>query len=96
MRSKLKPKSIMPLAVAARLLPPVRGDKPPHRNTLARWAVKGCRSVGGERVVLDSFFLGGTRMVSEEALVLFFERLSERTTEPLPTSPQLATKSKQK
>ncbi len=78
MRIDLTDTSIVPLSSAARLLPAVRGDKPLHRNTLFRWATVGCPTDQGEPVVLETFFVGRTRMTTPEMLATFCERLSQR------------------
>ncbi len=74
----LNANTIVPLSAAARRLPPIRGDKPPHYLTVLRWATKGIKMPRGEPIVLESFFLGGTRVTTFAALERFFERLSDR------------------
>jgi hypothetical protein len=73
----------LPLSAAAKLLPPVRGTKPPHRLTLTKWAKAGLPSVAGNRVVLETFLLGGTRVTTKEALRRFFDRLNDGEAEPV-------------
>jgi len=51
---------LLPLAALAKLLPRVRGRKPPNRSTLYRWATKGLKSRSGRRVRLETRFVGGT------------------------------------
>jgi hypothetical protein len=65
------------LAKAARRLPCIRGSKPPHPMTLYRWATKGLRSRSGKRIILETTFIGGTRVTSEEALERFFLRKND-------------------
>jgi hypothetical protein len=64
----------IPLAVAARLVPPRRNGKRTHISTLYRWATVGVRGV-----VLETLQVGGSRCTSREALQRFYERLSAST-----------------
>jgi len=73
---ELNAETVMPLSVAARLLPPIRGDKPPHYLTLVRWATNGVRTVGDEQIVLETFFIGSTRVTTAAALRQFCERIT--------------------
>jgi hypothetical protein len=77
---------LMPLAKAAKLLPIVRGNKPIHPSTLARWATIGIKAASGRRVKLVTTFVGGTRMVSMAALKRFFEQRNDVEYKPLPES----------
>ena len=77
---------LLTLSKAARGLPPVRGDKPPHHLTLLRWALDGLISVSGKRVKLETVFVGRTRMTSMAALKRFFARLNDVEYMPLPES----------
>ena len=70
----LQKEECYPLARAAKLLPTVRGKKPPHPMTLYRWATVGLKARSGERVQLETTFVGGTLVTSREALRRFFER----------------------
>ena len=74
------------LAKAARRLPALRGDKPPHPMTLYRWATTGLKARSGRRVKLETEMVGGTRVTSLEALSRFFERLDDVEYRPLPDS----------
>lgn len=65
---------IVSLTEAAKLLPMRRGGKKPHVSCIYRWTVAGCKGVR-----LESIQVGGTRCTSREALVRFFERLSQAT-----------------
>lgn len=67
----------MTLAQAAKTLPRVRGSKPPHPLTLYRWATSGLRAASGDRVYLETEFVGGTRITSSEALERFFARKND-------------------
>jgi hypothetical protein len=66
-----------PLAKAAKMLPTVRGKKPPHPMTLYRWATTGLKARSGKRVWLETTFVGGTLVTSREALFRFFERKND-------------------
>lgn len=65
------------LAQAARRLPSLRGGKPPHPNTVFRWAKDGRKSRSGRIVKLDIWLVGGTYCTSIEALARFFEQLND-------------------
>jgi hypothetical protein len=67
----------LPVAAAARWLPAVRGTKHVHPRTIARWANEGLISAAGTRVVLETFFLGGTRVTTKEAVKRFLARLND-------------------
>ena len=67
----------LPLSKAARRLPILRGDKPPHPMTLYRWATTGLKAKSGRRVMLETELVGGTRVTSVEALSRFFQRLDD-------------------
>ena len=68
------------LSEAAKLLPRVRGRKPPHPMTLYRWAVTGLKANSGQRVQLETTWVGGTRMTSIDALERFFARKNDPST----------------
>jgi len=73
----LEQESYMTLARAAKMLPRVRGNKPPHPLTLYRWATKGLKAKSGHRVYLETTFVGGTRVTSVEALERFFAQKND-------------------
>jgi len=79
----LQSETCLTLSQAAKKLPRVRGNKPPHPMTVYRWATSGLRSQSGERVVLETEFVGGTRVTSMEALTRFFARKNDREYRPL-------------
>lgn len=66
-----------PLSRAARQLPSIRGKKPPHPMTLYRWATRGLKARSGQRIWLETIFIGRTRVTSKEALVRFFDRIND-------------------
>lgn len=66
----------IPLAPAARHLPPLRSNRPVSPSTLWRWAKRGLRGV-----CLEIIHVGGTVCTSREALQRFFAALSHT---PLP------------
>jgi hypothetical protein len=59
------------LTKAARRLPAICRENPPHTATLYRWASRGVRGIR-----LEIIRVGGRTCTSEEALARFFERLS--------------------
>jgi hypothetical protein len=65
------------LSHAARKLPVVRGKKPPHPNTLIRWAKAGLKSKSGKIVRLEIQRVGGTNCTSMAALQRFFDSLND-------------------
>ena len=73
----LAKENCLPLAKAAKTLPRVRGNKPPHPLTLYRWATVGLKSKNGHRVYLETEFVGGTRVTSVEALERFFAQKND-------------------
>ena len=79
----LKKENCMSLAKAAKTLPRVRASKPPHPMTLYRWATTGLKSKSGQRIVLETEFVGGTRVTSREALERFFARKNDCDYQPL-------------
>src|SRR5204863_2441222 len=54
---------LLPLSQLAKRLPAVRGEKPPHRITLYKWATVGLKNLAGQRFRLPTQFIGGTRCV---------------------------------
>lgn len=77
---------LLPLSKAARLLPAVRGSKPPNPSTIFRWTTAGLKSVSGAKVKLETCFVGKTRFTSREALKRFFDRINDTEFRPLPES----------
>jgi hypothetical protein len=75
----------IPLAAAARLIPPGRGGKNTHLSTLLRWILKGSKDSSGEFVRLEAVRLGGRWMTSREALQRFAERLTPALDPPAAT-----------
>jgi hypothetical protein len=45
--------------------------------TLYRWAKYGLKSASGARVMLETEWVGGTRVTSKEALARFFARKND-------------------
>jgi hypothetical protein len=82
----LDTEDVLSLAKAARLLPAVRGSKPPHPTTLVRWATVGIKSVSGRTVTLETVFIGGTRMTSKQALARFIARRNDAEFKPMTES----------
>jgi hypothetical protein len=73
----------IPLAEAAKLIPPARQGKKTHLSTLLRWIMRGARNPAGEIVHLEGIRLGNRWMTSREAL----QRFAERLTPPTDTAP---------
>ncbi len=69
----------LPLADAARLIPPARTGKKTHISTLVRWIQDGLRNHAGQTVKLEALRLGNRWMTSREALQRFAERLTPPT-----------------
>jgi hypothetical protein len=69
--------SYLPLAVAARLIPPTRGERPVHVSTLTRWITKGVLKSGGTRVKLQARRFPGGWKVTREALNQFIDELTD-------------------
>jgi hypothetical protein len=84
----LTTETCLTLSKAAKRLPRVRGSKPPHPMTLYRWATVGLKAKSGDRVLLETEFIGGTRITSLEALTRFFTRKNDREYRPLNESQQ--------
>lgn len=64
---------LLPLSQLAKQLPAVRGEKPPHRITLYKWATVGLQNRAGQRFRLPTQFIGGTRCASLADVRRFFE-----------------------
>jgi hypothetical protein len=80
----------IPLAEAAKLIPPARRGKKTHLSTLLRWILQGARNTAGEIVRLEAVRIGNRRMVSRESLQRFAERLTpsiDSTPAPTPRTP---------
>lgn len=76
---------LKPLAEIATLLPAVRGRKSPHRSTLYRWATSGLKSRSGERIRLESEFVGGTICSTLEAVRRLGKRKCDLDWQPIST-----------
>ena len=70
---------LLTVSQAARSLPHLRGEKPVHSGTIARWIHRGVRGVR-----LEAVKLGRTLVTSREALQRFAERDSPKLS-PAPT-----------
>jgi hypothetical protein len=68
----------IPLAEAAKYVPPARQGKKTHLSTLLRWILTGVRTRSGEIVRLEALRLGNRWMTSREAIQRFAERLTPR------------------
>jgi hypothetical protein len=64
-------------AEAAQRLPALRGGKPVNPSTLWRWTTRGVRARHGVLVRLETIKLGGTCCTSDQALVRFFQALTD-------------------
>ena len=74
------------LAKIARLLPVVRGDKPPHPATLYRWATVGIRADSGRIIKLKTVFVGATRLTCLAWMKEFQAARNDVEYMPLPES----------
>ena len=84
---------ILSLAQAGRWLPQIRGaratGKGVHPTTIWRWTHYGVAGPDGEKVLLESLKIGGTRCTSIEALQRFIDRLQgEPVTPPVSRLPR--------
>jgi hypothetical protein len=81
----------LPLAAAAKLVPPARSGKRTHLSTLVRWITRGAPGPDGQLVRLDAVRLGSRWVTSRQALQRFAEALTPRlddTKGSLPRSPR--------
>ncbi|SRR5579871_1436852 len=83
--------SPIPLAEAAKLIPPARSGKKTHLSTLLRWILSGARNPAGEIVRLEAIRLGSRWMTSREALQRFAERLTPSVNPAPSTTTRTAT-----
>ncbi len=72
MKINIHVEHLLTLSQAARSLPRLRGEKPVHVGTIARWIKRG---LGGVR--LEAVKIGRTLVTSREALQRFAERLAD-------------------
>jgi hypothetical protein len=68
----------VPLADAAKLIPPARSGKRTHLSTLLRWILTGATGPDGSRVRLEAVRLGNRWMTSRSALQRFVAALTPR------------------
>jgi hypothetical protein len=66
----------LPLAAAAKFVPPGRNGKRTHLSTLLRWILRGAKSPTGEIVHLEALRLGGRWVTSREAIQRFALKLT--------------------
>jgi hypothetical protein len=78
----------LPLAAAAKLVPPGRNGKRTHLSTLLRWILQGAKSPSGEIVRLDAARLGSRWVTSREALQRFAAALTPRLEDEPMSSPR--------
>jgi hypothetical protein len=74
----LSTETAIPLAAAAKLIPPGRGGRRTHLSTLVRWILRGSRGPEGARVKLEAMRVGNRWITSREALQRFAEALTPR------------------
>jgi hypothetical protein len=74
----LTTEAALPLAAAAKLIPPGRNGKRCHLSTVLRWIQRGARSPDGRIVRLEGARLGSRWVTSREALQRFSEALTPR------------------
>jgi hypothetical protein len=81
----------VPLAAAAKWVPPGRNAKRTHLSTLLRWILDGATAPDGSRVRLEAVRLGGRWMTTREALSRFATALTPRLDTVDMKSPQVRT-----
>ena len=74
----LTTESPVPLAAAAKWVPPARTGRRTHISTLLRWIFAGATAPDGSRVRLEAVRLGGRWMTSRAALQRFALALTPR------------------
>jgi hypothetical protein len=87
---------VLSLAQAARWLPNIRGaratGKGVHPVTIWRWTRYGVAGLDGQKVVLESIKLGGTRCTSIEAVQRFIGCLQGAAVPPVSRQPRAEAK----
>jgi hypothetical protein len=89
------PKRFLTISEIAKSLPGHRGNECPTPSTVARWIVRGVRSLNGQTVRLRAIRAGGRWLVEPDALAEFFAALGELPAAGTPTpsrSPNARTK----
>jgi hypothetical protein len=76
----------LPLATAAKLVPPGRNGRRTHLSTLLRWILRGAKSPSGVVVRLEAARLGSRWLTSREALQRFSAALTPRLDSATPPS----------
>ena len=75
----------IPLAAAAKLLPPGRNGRRCHMSTLLRWVLNGAKGPDGAVVRLEACRVGSRWLTSKQALQRFATRLTPQVdAEPAP------------
>jgi hypothetical protein len=77
--------TLLPLADAAKFVPPGHGGKRTHLSTLLRWICRGARGPKGERVYLEALRAPRGWLTSREALQRFLVALTPTPGELAPT-----------
>ena len=67
---------LIPLADAAKLIPPGRNGKRTHLSTILRWILTGARGPDGARIRLEGVRLGARWMTTHGAIARFSEALT--------------------
>ena len=78
----------IPLAEAARLVPPGRSGRKTHLSTLVRWITAGAPGPGGQRIRLEALRLGGRWVTTCAAIQRFAESLTPQFDEASSTTIQ--------
>lgn len=78
MSSPILSESVLSLAAAAKLLPPVREGRPINPATIHRWVRSGVRGPDGKRIYLEGVRVGGCWATSREAIQRFTDALTTR------------------
>lgn len=79
------------LAVAARILPSNRQNKPVTMSCLLRWVMDGVRLPDGSRLKLEAARIGGKWVTTPQAIRRFVESQTPQSNDtPLPPAPRTA------
>jgi len=72
----LTAETLIPLADAAKIVPPARSGKITYFSTILRWVLRGAKAPDGALVRLEALRVGGRWLTSREAIQRFALRLA--------------------
>jgi hypothetical protein len=76
-------------AAAARLLGQLKGGRPVHPGTIARWVLRGVRTGDGRTVRLEAARVSGKFVTSKPAIIRFLaDQQAHHTASAIPRSPR--------